>query len=54
MKESKIKNNELKKAIVTDAPNFPKSTTQLITLTNQNSQATRPKYVGQKIVYQNQ
>ncbi|PAU93441.1 restriction endonuclease [Aliifodinibius salipaludis] len=47
MKEGKIKNSELKKAIVTDAPNFPKYTTQLMNLANQNSQATRPKYVGQ-------
>lgn len=47
MKEDKIKNSELKKAIVTDAPSFPKYKTQLMNLANQNSQATRPKYVGQ-------
>jgi hypothetical protein len=47
MTEGKIKNSELKKAIVTDAPDFPKYTTQLMNLANQNSQATRPKYVGQ-------
>ncbi|MEL7832429.1 MjaI family restriction endonuclease [Fodinibius sp. Rm-B-1B1-1] len=47
MKEGKIKNSDLKKAIVTNAPEFPKYTTQLLNLANQNSQATRPKNVGQ-------
>lgn len=47
MKEDKIKNSDLKKAIVTDAPDFPKYTTQLMNLANQNSQATRPRNVGQ-------
>ncbi len=47
MIQEKIKRNELKKAIVKDAPSFPKYTTQLMNLANQNSQATRPRNVGQ-------
>lgn len=33
--------------IVGDIPEFPKYTTQLINLANQNAQGTRPKVVGQ-------
>ncbi|MGM0545952.1 MAG: MjaI family restriction endonuclease [Bacteroidota bacterium] len=47
MKVGKIKNSDLKKATVSDAPEFPKYTTQLLNLANQNSQATRPRNVGQ-------
>jgi len=43
----KIKNNELIEEISGEAQNFPKYTTQLINLSNQNSQGTRPKIVGQ-------
>ena len=43
----KIKNNELIAEISGEAKNFPKYTTQLINLANQNSQGTRPKVVGQ-------
>lgn len=43
----KIKNEELIKELVGEAKNFPKYTTQLINLANQNSQGTRPKIIGQ-------
>ena len=43
----KIKNNELIEEISGEAQNFPKYTTQLINLSNQSSQGTRPKIVGQ-------
>jgi len=43
----KIKNTELVKEIVGEAKTFPKYTTQIINLANQNSQGTRPKVVGQ-------
>jgi len=43
----KKKNNELIEEISGEAQNFPKYTTQLINLSNQNSQGTRPKIVGQ-------
>ena len=43
----KIKNEELIKEIVGEAKEFPKYTTQIINLANQNSQGTRPKMVGQ-------
>ncbi|MBI2446835.1 MAG: MjaI family restriction endonuclease [Parcubacteria group bacterium] len=43
----KIKNEELIKELVGEIKNFPKYTTQLINLANQNSQGTRPKVVGQ-------
>ena len=33
--------------IVGDIPEFPKYSTQLINLANQNAQGTRPKVVGQ-------
>ncbi len=43
----KIKNDELIKEISGEAKEFPKYTTQLINLANQNAQGTRPKVVGQ-------
>jgi hypothetical protein len=43
----KIKNSELVAEISGEAKNFPKYTTQIINLANQNSQGTRPKVVGQ-------
>lgn len=43
----KIKNQEVIKDIVGSLEEFPKYTTQLINLANQNAQGTRPKMVGQ-------
>ena len=43
----KIKNRELVAEISGEAKEFPKYTTQIINLANQNSQGTRPKVVGQ-------
>ena len=43
----KIKNTELTSDIVGEIDEFPKYTTQLINLANQNAQGTRPKMVGQ-------
>ncbi|MCB1156510.1 MAG: MjaI family restriction endonuclease [Leptospiraceae bacterium] len=43
----KIKTTELIKVIQTNQAEFPKYTTQLINLANQNAQGTRPKIVGQ-------
>ena len=43
----KIKNDEIRKLLEIDTPQFPKYATQIINLANQNSQATRPKVVGQ-------
>jgi hypothetical protein len=43
----KIKNDELAKDIVGDIESFPKYSTQLINLANQNAQGTRPNIVGQ-------
>jgi hypothetical protein len=43
----KIKNEEIIHDIVGGIENFPKYTTQLINLANQNSGGTRPKVVGQ-------
>lgn len=43
----KIKNSELIAEISGEAKQFPKYTTQIINLANQNSQGTRPKVVGQ-------
>src|SRR3989344_6792370 len=43
----KIKNSELIKEISGEAKQFPKYTTQIINLANQNAQGTRPKVVGQ-------
>lgn len=45
----KIKNNEIKKILLNKEElfDFPKYTTQLLNLANQNSGGTRPKVVGQ-------
>jgi wobble nucleotide-excising tRNase len=43
----KIKNNELIEDVKGGIEDFPKYTTQIINLANQNSQGTRPKVVGQ-------
>ena len=43
----KIKTSDLIKEISGEAKEFPKYTTQIINLANQNSQGTRPKVVGQ-------
>ncbi len=43
----KIKNEELIAEISGEAKVFPKYTTQIMNLANQNSQGTRPKIVGQ-------
>ena len=43
----KIKNSELSSINGYEAPNFPKYTSQIINLANQNAQGTRPKVVGQ-------
>ena len=47
MKKFKIKNDELILDIKGKKEDFPKYTTQIINLANQNSQGTRPKVVGQ-------
>lgn len=43
----KISNNEVKELLGTENFEFPKYSTQLINLANQNAQGTRPKVVGQ-------
>ncbi len=43
----KIKNEELIKDCIGEITQFPKYTTQLINLANQNAQGTRPRVVGQ-------
>lgn len=43
----KIKNKELIEELIGDAKEFPRYTTQIINLANQNAQGTRPKVVGQ-------
>lgn len=47
MPKAKIKHDELTQDLVGATVEFPKYTTQLINLANQNSQGTRPKVVGQ-------
>lgn len=47
MVKIKLKTEELIKNVVENTPSFPKYTTQIINLANQNSQGTRPKVVGQ-------
>ncbi len=44
--EVKIKNDELFRLLNADIPEFPKYTTQLMNLANQNAQGTRPAVVG--------
>jgi hypothetical protein len=43
----KIYNDEIKDVVVGEVPDFPKYTTQILNLANQNSQGTRPRVVGQ-------
>lgn len=43
----KIKNDKVRELLGAQTPIFPKYTTQIMNLANQNSQATRPKIVGQ-------
>jgi len=43
----KISNQELIKELVGEEKKFPKYTTQILNLANQNAQGTRPKVVGQ-------
>jgi len=43
----KLTNQEIRKHLGSLSPEFPKYTTQLINLANQNVQGTRPKVVGQ-------
>ncbi len=43
----KIKNEELIEDIVGKVAEYPKYTTQIMNLANQNAQGTRPKVVGQ-------
>jgi len=43
----KIKNEELIRELIGEVKNFPKYTTQIINLANQNAQGTRPRVVGQ-------
>jgi len=47
MPKVKIKNDELTQDLVGATIEFPKYTTQLMNLANQNSQGTRPNVVGQ-------
>ncbi len=42
-----ISNEELKEEVVGGTPAFPKYTTQILNLCNQNAQGTRPAVVGQ-------
>jgi len=46
-KKVKIKYDEIKEIEIGEAPKFPKYTTQILNLANQNSQGTRPRVVGQ-------
>ncbi len=43
----KISNNEIQEILAGESVLFPKYTTQIINLANQNAQGTRPKIVGQ-------
>ncbi|MDP3024856.1 MAG: MjaI family restriction endonuclease [candidate division Zixibacteria bacterium] len=43
----KIKDEEIRKHLNIETPDFPKYTSQIINLANQNAQGTRPKVVGQ-------
>ena len=42
----KIKNEELIQELIGETKDFPKYTTQLMNLANQNAQGTRPRVVG--------
>ncbi len=43
----KLKNTEIQEYVNAPASEFPKYTTQLMNVANQNSQATRPRHIGQ-------
>ena len=43
----KLRNAEIQAYVNAPASEFPKYTTQLMNIANQNSQATRPRHVGQ-------
>src|SRR4030042_3640316 len=43
----KLTNQEIRAHLGSPSPDFPKYTTQLINLANQNAQGTRPRVVGQ-------
>ena len=43
----RISNDEIRRYLDIEAPEFPTYTTQLINLANQNAQGTRSKVVGQ-------
>lgn len=43
----KLSNEEIRKYLEIDSPEFPRYTTQLLNLANQNAQGTRPRIVGQ-------
>ena len=45
--EFKIKFDEIRNLMNIETPEFPKYVSQILNLANQNSQATRPKVVGQ-------
>ena len=47
MPKFQLNNTELASAVSGRSPEFPKYTTQIMNLANQNSQGTRPKVVGQ-------
>jgi hypothetical protein len=47
MTKTTIKNSEINELTAGETPDFPKYTTQILNLANQNSQATRPRNVGQ-------
>lgn len=47
MPKLKLSNQEIRECLGSSSPQFPKYTTQLINLANQNAQGTRPKIVGQ-------
>ena len=47
IKKVKISNSEVQEFLSGAAVSFPKYTTQIMNLANQNAQGTRPKIVGQ-------
>ena len=47
MERIKIKNEELIRDLVGEVKDFPRYTTQIMNLANQNAQGTRPRVVGQ-------
>ena len=47
MKKIKIRNKDVQETVAEEALEFPKYSTQLMNLANQNAQGTRPRIVGQ-------